>query len=91
MSRTKPNPASLPEPAFSQDDVLASLRALMELRAGQEGMTRDEIIDGLGVSRSKAGALLKRAFKAGKLISGRGLRMAIDGTMRAVPVYTLRG
>jgi hypothetical protein len=80
----------LPDPP-SADDLLSSLASLLTAGKHVEGMTREEIGQAKGWSREITLQALTRAKRAGKLVAGRAFREAIDGVMRQVPVYSIRG
>ena len=59
-------------------------------RKSEDGMTRDEIADALGISVNRVGKMLKELHKGNRLWSGYAMRQTIvAGRMASVPVYRI--
>lgn len=71
------------------DEWRSALEAAMH-RAGDDGLTMNEIADALGCSPASARDKLAALHRAGRLISGKRPQMSIDGVTRSVPVYRLK-
>ena len=57
---------------------------------GHEGVTLGELGAQLGWSATRLRKLMLGIQASGRLVVGRALRPALDGSMRPVPVYSLR-
>lgn len=70
----------------------AALAAAPAPATGDPGLSRDELVDALGVSRAQMAVLLRKWHRAGRLIAGHQFRMGhgIDGRACSVPVYRLK-
>lgn len=56
--------------------------------ASQDGFTAAEVSMQTGKSRDQIGSMLRRMWERGEIeCAGKRLAMAMDGVMRAVPVY----
>jgi len=58
--------------------------------AGSDGLTVYEWELALGWTHSRTDTIILRLFRAGRIVCGRALRQARDGTTRWVPVYRLK-
>lgn len=75
--------------AYTTANWLAELEALGLGDGDAEGMTSGEIAKAAGVSEREALRLLKAAKAAGRLVTGRARREAVDGMLRWSPVYRI--
>jgi hypothetical protein len=57
----------------------------------EPGFTMRELCDKFCLTDTKMKAVLWEMIRAGRVINGRSRRIGICGTMRAVPVYILKG
>ncbi len=78
-----------PEPDFGANDLIAALEDTLTTHAGEDGMTFREICRASNISERLLRKLLQQLDERGRLRAGRGIRRAIDGTMRPIPVYRL--
>lgn len=68
------------------DELLAEFNRLDQKQAVQ-GYTFRELKEKVGYGEEKMKDLIRRGISEGLIKSARAGRMAIDGTMRPVPVY----
>ena len=75
---------------ITRDEWLSEFERVMGApRKGDPGLSAWEIADALGVGTHRANALLKEAYRAGRLKVGRKPGTAIDGRRCMVPCYEL--
>ncbi len=70
--------------------VKALEQAMSTRPAGDEGMTRRELAEALGVSHAVMGERMRTLHKAGMVIAGRAPRPKVDGVMQMTAVYRLK-
>lgn len=79
----------MPEPTFTQDDILEALRAACAAAPQDDGpgLSAGEIRQAMGWSKPRFTRELLRLKAAGRLRVRRTARESLDGALRSVPVY----
>jgi DNA-binding Lrp family transcriptional regulator len=74
---------------ITEAELLNALAAAAPGKAPREAKTLTELSEETEVSPLKVQRALKEYQKQGRLVAHRVQRMAIDGTQRQVPAYTI--
>jgi hypothetical protein len=92
MSPSRPRSGrSTPAPTFSADELVAALEAAAGNARTANGLTTQELCAATGLSQRVVQERLGVLHRAGRLLSQRIMRVAIDGAYRPVSAYRLNG
>lgn len=75
---------------ISVDDWRAELERVLQEPRYAEGLTTWELVAALNITPNRANALLRRAFREGRLVAGRKPGFRRDGVPCMLPCYLIR-
>ena len=74
---------------ITREEWIKALEDIQLKMPAEDGMTRQELAEALGLSPNATGQRLRELHRSGRLRAGHGTRAAIDGRRMVVPVYRL--